>query len=149
MAPMLHSDPIPDTTLITPQAPSILVVDDNAINLKVLKAYMNKLKHPHVAAVNGLEALQIYTSSTPNTIRCVLTDISMPVMDGLESARRIREFERKEKRKPAIIIALTGLDGQEVKQEAVASGVDLYLTRPLMLKGLEKALIATGVMPKE
>jgi CheY-like chemotaxis protein len=69
----------------------------------------------------------------------------MPVMDGLESTRRIREFERDQGLKPAVVIALTGLIGQDVRQDAFSSGVDLFLTRPLVLKGLEEALTSTGL----
>ena len=69
----------------------------------------------------------------------------MPVMDGLESTRRIRAFEQAHGLPPAVIIALTGLGGSEVRQEAFASGVDLLLTRPLVLKGLVGALEATGL----
>lgn len=70
----------------------------------------------------------------------------MPVMDGLESTRRIREFERANKLEPVTVITLTGLSGQEIQQEAFVSGVDLFLTRPLALKGLVRALERTGVV---
>ncbi|KAK4208397.1 hypothetical protein QBC37DRAFT_476060 [Rhypophila decipiens] len=129
-----------------PSKQSILIVDDNAINIKILTAYMTKLKHPFVPALNGLEAMEIYTSS-PEKFRCIVTDISMPVMDGLESTRRIREFERVKKLKPVTVIALTGLSGDEIQQDAFVSGVDLFLTRPLVFKGLEKALEMTGHGP--
>ncbi|KAI1869251.1 uncharacterized protein JN550_005881 [Neoarthrinium moseri] len=123
----------------------ILIVDDNNINLKIMAAFLTKLKYTYTMAVNGLEALDIYTKA-PAEYSCVLTDISMPIMDGLESTRRIREFERSGGHKPVVVIALTGLSGPEVRENAVASGVDLFLTRPLALKGLEKALIATGLL---
>ncbi|KAK3316752.1 hsp90-like protein [Apodospora peruviana] len=122
---------------------SILIVDDNAINLKILAAYMMKLGHAHVSAMNGREAVDLYTKS-PGEFECIVTDISMPVMDGLESTRRIREFERTKKLKPVTIIALTGLSGAEIQQDAFGSGVDLFLTRPLVFKGLVQALESTG-----
>jgi CheY-like chemotaxis protein len=109
-----------------------------------MAAYLTRLKHPYTTAINGLEALQIYTSA-PDEYSCLLTDISMPVMDGLESTRRIREFELERGRKPVVVIALTGLVGSEVQQDACASGVDLFLTRPLALRGLEEALGVTGL----
>ncbi|KAK3395293.1 hsp90-like protein [Podospora didyma] len=124
--------------------PKILIVDDNAINLKILAAYMIKLGQPHSTATNGLEAVEIFTKS-PSEYSCILTDISMPVMDGLESTRHIREFERDRKLKPTVVIALTGLSGADIQQDAFVSGVDLFLTRPLVLKGLVKALESTGV----
>lgn len=69
----------------------------------------------------------------------------MPIMDGLESTRRIREFERANQLRPSIVIALTGLSGADVQQDAFASGVDLFLTRPVVLKGLVDALKVTGL----
>jgi CheY-like chemotaxis protein len=109
-----------------------------------MAAYLSKLKHPYTTAINGLEALEIYTSA-PAAYSCLLTDVSMPVMDGLESTRRIREFELAHDHKPVVVIALTGLSGADVQQDACASGVDLFLTRPLPLRGLEAALVATGL----
>lgn len=69
----------------------------------------------------------------------------MPVMDGLESTRRMRAHERASHLRPAVVIALTGLGGDDVRRDAFASGVDLLLTRPLVLRGLVGALEATGL----
>lgn len=104
-----------------------------------MAAYLTKLKYTYATAINGLEALEMYTSA-PDKYSCLLTDISMPVMDGLDSTRRIREFEAAGGLKPVVVIALTGLSGPEVRQNALASGVDLFLTRPLPLRGLKEAL---------
>lgn len=64
----------------------------------------------------------------------------MPVMNGFEASRRIREFEReyynanpstKPSWHPTTITALTGLDSTDAEQEAFASGIDLFLTKPI------------------
>ena len=73
----------------------------------------------------------------------------MPGMDGLESTRRIRNFERKRKLNPVTVITLTGLSGPDIEHDAYASGVDLFLTRPLKLQGLVDALRAAGVVKNE
>lgn len=109
-----------------------------------MAAYLTKLKYTYTTAMNGLEALEIYTKS-PGKYSCMLTDISMPVMDGLESTRQIREFENAGGHSPVAVIALTGLSGPEVRQNALASGVDLFLTRPLPLRGLREALATVGL----
>lgn len=109
-----------------------------------MAAYAAKLQHPYTTAINGLDAFEAY-SKAPADYSCVLTDISMPVMDGLESTRLIREFDRTHRRRPVAVIALTGLSGDEVRQDALASGVDLFLTRPLTLHGLEEALKTMGL----
>lgn len=69
----------------------------------------------------------------------------MPVMDGLESSRRAREFERARQLRPCKIIALTGLSGTDVQQDAFASGVDVFLTRPVTLKSVVHTLEALGL----
>lgn len=60
----------------------------------------------------------------------------MPVMDGLASTRAIRAFEREQKLTAAHIIILTGLIEDNVQKEAIASGANLFLTKPVRLKVL-------------
>lgn len=57
----------------------------------------------------------------------------MPIMDGLESARLIRKFERESHLEPVTIIAITGLATDSARHEAFASGMDVFLTRPVSL----------------
>jgi CheY-like chemotaxis protein len=64
----------------------------------------------------------------------------MPLMDGLESTRKIRQVERSENIRPATIIALTGLGSATIRREAIASGMDLFLTKPVNLKSLQQTL---------
>lgn len=69
-----------------------------------------------------------------------VVDISMPLMDGLESTRKIRQLERADNIKPATVIALTGLASATIQREAIASGMDLFLTKPVDLKSLQRTL---------
>jgi CheY-like chemotaxis protein len=70
----------------------------------------------------------------------LFADISMPVMDGLESTRAIRTFEREQKMKPANIVILTGLVSDSVREEAIISGASVFLTKPVRLKELGEIL---------
>ncbi|KAF5010445.1 hypothetical protein FDECE_3414 [Fusarium decemcellulare] len=101
--------------------PQFLLVDDNSINLR--------------ATINGLEALKTFQSD-PKRFCCVFMDINMPIMDGLESTRQIREFERENHLTPITIIAITGLATDSARNEAFASGMDVFLTRPVGLRQL-------------
>jgi CheY-like chemotaxis protein len=134
----------------TPAAsvPHVLCVDDNNINLQLLSMFMKKHKLPYQEAVNGQEALDKYiehSSGRPNKqpFDFILMDISMPVMDGLEATRRIREFEIEHKvEKKATIIALTGLASAEAQADAEASGVDIYMAKPVKFQALRPLLVS-------
>ncbi|KAG9668370.1 hypothetical protein KCU99_g8096, partial [Aureobasidium melanogenum] len=128
--------------------PHVLLVDDNPINLQLLVMFMKKHKLPYQEAVNGQEALDKYIefgSDDPNKPRFdfVLMDISMPVMNGLESTRRIREFEDEQGfEKKATIIALTGLASAEAQADAESSGVDIYMAKPVKFQALRPLLVS-------
>lgn len=85
-------------------------------------------------AANGLPASQPFTH--------ILMDLSMPVMDGLTSTRRIRALEAERAIRPAAtIIALTGLASAEAQDDALAAGINKFLVKPVKfgeLKGLLK-----------
>ncbi|KAK0384036.1 hypothetical protein NLU13_8125 [Sarocladium strictum] len=142
----------PDSnTAISPSSTTIrklLLVDDNLVNLKVLSAYMKKLGQAYDAVTNGKEAVDAYTAD-PSAFAGILMDISMPVMDGLEATRQIRAHERRAQSKPVAILALTGLASDRVHQEALESGMDVFLTRPVGLSLLKEALGAQGLLPAE
>lgn len=69
----------------------------------------------------------------------------MPIMDGLESTRLIRQHERQHHLKPALIIALTGLASSKTQQEAYGSGIDLFLSKPVPLKEIDGILASRGL----
>lgn len=123
----------------------ILIVDDNHINLKILAAYMAKLGRAYEAASNGREALEAYTR-IPDQFAGILMDISMPVMDGLEATRQIRAYERRNQWQAVTILALTGLASDSAHQEALESGVDVYLTKPVRLKVLQEVLVSVNIL---
>lgn len=142
-----------DSSPITPNPNKpirkVLLVDDNRINLHLLITYMKKAGHSFKTANNGLEALEIYKADSKpgNTTHMsdppfdfVLMDVSMPIMDGLESTRRIRAHERDNRVRPATVIALTGLASSEAQQEAFGSGVNTFMTKPVKLRELSKVL---------
>ncbi|KAJ5799048.1 uncharacterized protein N7503_006553 [Penicillium pulvis] len=115
-------------------SPLVLLVDDNSINLSLLVAFMKKLKLDYLTAQNGQEALDVFTKNS-SRVCLVLMDISMPVMDGLESTRQIRHFEGTLKpHARVVIVALTGVAQVDTQRDAMASGMDLFLTKPVRLQ---------------
>lgn len=130
----------------------VLLVDDNRVNLQLLVTYIKRSGHAFMTASNGLEALEAYKSqcgkASDNDVAIdspfdyVLMDLSMPVMDGLTSTRKIRAHERANNIKPTTVIALTGLASAQAQQEAYSSGIDTFMTKPVKLKELGKMLDA-------
>ncbi|KAK4870203.1 hypothetical protein LT330_005257 [Penicillium expansum] len=124
---------------------TVLLVEDNDINLQILVAHMKKEGYRYTIARNGLEALNTFKAH-PRKFGVVLMDISMPVMDGFESTRLIRKAEREyqntlhisaqESFTPATIVAMTGLASASAQHEAYGSGMDLFLTKPIRRKEL-------------
>lgn len=129
--------------------PRLLLVDDNLINLTLLRTYMRKRKYDIVdEAENGLEAVNRYNDSTDG-YDIIFMDISMPILDGFGASRQIRAIEASRQKSPAsdeneggkkgeqhsaLIIALTGLAGSQDQSEALSSGIDLFLTKPVSFK---------------
>ena len=122
--------------------PRILLVDDNDINLKIMVTYMRKLQCSYEVAPDGLQAYDKYRDNAERGLAFsyVLMDVSMPIMDGLSATREIRAFEREQGLPPTTIIALTGLASTKTEEEAFASGVNLFLTKPVQLKKLKGIL---------
>ncbi|KAL4747279.1 hypothetical protein BDW72DRAFT_183120 [Aspergillus terricola var. indicus] len=129
---------VPDVTAEN-DPPSVLLVEDNPINLDILVAYTKKEGWSSTIAQNGLEAFEKFQEH-PGKFALIIIDISMPVMNGFEASQRIRQFERKyfdahpelkPSWHPTTIVALTGLDSEDAQHEAFASGINVFLTKPI------------------
>ncbi|OJJ81857.1 putative sensor histidine kinase/response regulator, partial [Aspergillus glaucus CBS 516.65] len=125
---------------------SVLLVDDNDLNLQLLSVYTKKSGYDYLTAKNGFEAVETYKAQ-PGRFGVVLIDLSMPVMDGFEAARRMRRIEKQYKNKsqsepirPMIIAALTGLDSADAQKEAFGSGIDTFLIKPVKRPELQELL---------
>jgi PAS domain S-box-containing protein len=110
----------------------ILLVEDNAINAKVAMIMLQRLGHSVDTANNGREAVTAYSSRDYDVI---LMDMQMPVMDGLQATRKIRQLEYDEKRTP--IIALTANALKDDVERCVAAGMDAHLGKPFDLEELQ------------
>ncbi|KAI0202290.1 hypothetical protein F4808DRAFT_71649 [Astrocystis sublimbata] len=136
----------PENTTMGPQ-PRVLLVDDNAINLKLLTTFVKKFKLFHAEAINGLEAVNKFKEASKDgaPFDVVLMDLQMPIMNGLEATREIREYEQKQMNqnqtnRKSHIVAITGVGDDETRQEAMDAGVTEYLIKPVRLKVLQRIL---------
>ncbi|WYZ36969.1 hypothetical protein EsH8_II_000475 [Colletotrichum jinshuiense] len=131
----------------------VLLVDDNQINLKLLVMFMKKCGFSYEQAENGQEALDKFiaassasaetTASKRRRFDFVLMDISMPVMNGFEATKRIREYEREQKLQATTVVALTGLASADARRDAETSGFDVFLPKPVRFAELQKLLTAS------
>lgn len=84
--------------------PNCLIVDDNVINLRIMKMYCETRKFPYTTAVDGLQAVYKYKEAVAGIpINLILLDLQMPNCDGIEACEQIRDFEAKEGLSPAAI----------------------------------------------
>jgi CheY-like chemotaxis protein len=136
-------------------------VDDNKINLELLHTFVKRRGYGtdivHTAA-DGQAAHDMFKERSDLELApdIIFMDISMPVMDGYEATRAIRDFEggRVEikrsvtdngttvvlKPKRALIVALTGNTGAHDEAEAMDSGCDMYMTKPMSMRHVAKVL---------
>ncbi|TKA68226.1 hypothetical protein B0A55_09848 [Friedmanniomyces simplex] len=125
-----------------PGPKNLLLVDDNDINLKLLVTCARKKNCVYQSASNGLEALEIYKATallrppSQPAFDLVIMDLSMPIMDGCVATREIRAFESSSDAPRAKIMALTALGSEVARERAWASGIDVFVTKPLSVKQL-------------
>ena len=122
-----------------PGALAVLVAEDNVVNQRVVRRYLEKLGHQVEIAENGHVAM---SAVRRRPYDLVLMDIQMPEMDGLEATRAIRALEVPWSNLP--IVALTAHATDADLCTARAAGMDDYLTKPIRSEELELALSNLG-----
>ncbi|MCP4692728.1 MAG: response regulator, partial [Desulfobacterales bacterium] len=115
----------------------ILLAEDIAANRKVIRLYLKNRAVELDMAEDGKIALEKFKSRKYDV---VLMDIEMPVMNGLEATRAIRDFEKKTNAPGAPIIALTAHAFKEHQRKCFEAGCDDFLTKPLKKANLFEAL---------
>jgi signal transduction histidine kinase len=115
----------------------VLVADDNPINLKVMRALLEKQGHTVNTATCGREVLEQLETESYNLI---LMDVQMPEGNGFETTQAIRKREQAGRLEPHFIVALTARATEADKQEALDSGMDHYLSKPVPFKTLKQLL---------
>ncbi|KAH8171491.1 response regulator receiver domain-containing protein [Sarocladium implicatum] len=153
---------------------NVLIVEDNPINLRLLEAFVKRLKVRWQTAMNGRDAVKKWRSGG---FHLVLMDIMLPVMNGLEATREIRRLERVNSigvfssspgsvpddpkgelaeqdrlenltlfKSPVIVVALTASSLQSDRHEALAAGCNDFLTKPVNFPWLEQKVMEWGCM---
>eukprot|EP01119_Soliformovum_irregulare_P003169 TRINITY_DN1349_c0_g1_i3.p1 TRINITY_DN1349_c0_g1~~TRINITY_DN1349_c0_g1_i3.p1 ORF type:complete len:1891 (-),score=642.77 TRINITY_DN1349_c0_g1_i3:85-5757(-) len=134
----------------------ILCVEDNEINSRILKKMLFKLGYQEEMLTfveNGDLALKEVqrrngSSSQERRYDVVLMDVHMPVMDGMESTRRIRNDAGVLPQNQPFVIALTANAMQGDAEMCAAAGMDLHLSKPISMHGLCKAISSLDLQKK-
>lgn len=126
----------------TPSGQTVLVVDDNRVNRMVLRGLLKPYKYNVITAENGRQALQLLGELEPAKVPIlILIDCNMPVMDGYETTRRIREGEAGPNLQNIPIIAVTAnaLSGEQ--EHCIQVGMNDYLPKPIDSDALKRKLV--------
>jgi signal transduction histidine kinase/CheY-like chemotaxis protein len=119
---------------------TILLVEDNKINLRLMQKMLTTLKYSVLIANDGQEAVD-QTILHDRTIDAILMDQSMPIKDGLTASKEIRELERDGSlSKRHAIIAVTAVVSSESQSLSEAAGTDDFLAKPVSLVKLGSCL---------
>ncbi len=121
----------------------VLVVDDQATNRAILSWLLEDDGHEIIEAQDGLQAVEAYQK---NDVDIVLMDVMMPVMDGLEATKRIKEIQTDGNYVP--VIFLTALDDDKALSQCLESGGDDFLSKPYN-DAVLKAKIAAHIRIRE
>ncbi|KAI9328079.1 hypothetical protein BDR26DRAFT_1012478 [Obelidium mucronatum] len=119
----------------------VLVVDDNDINRMVLQKHLTKIGEGYISAVNGQEAYDVFMTRT-DEICMILMDLEMPILNGRDTTKKIREYEAVQNICSGIpIIAVTGNARNEQVEEARSSGMNDVLLKPFTRERLEEIIV--------
>ncbi|NDY55404.1 response regulator [Desulfovibrio sulfodismutans] len=136
----LAATPQPDPPAATRRksgTPRILIVEDVDSNRRALTVMLEKFGMRPDGAANGQEAL---AALAENDYDAVLMDVQMPVMDGVEATRRIRDGQAGQDKAAVPIIALTAYAMSGDREKFLGAGMDDYLAKPVSLQELREAL---------
>ena len=142
----------PPECVLTPR--KILLIDDSLSILKVVSRLLKLNGHTVDTASNGLLGLEkLKNTYESQDYDMVLTDLQMPVMDGIEATDRFRKFESEEIEKKGksadgsragkrlLIVGMSANSDERSKKDALETGMDYFFTKPFAYKDLEPILL--------
>ncbi|AUG06692.1 transporter substrate-binding domain-containing protein [Pseudomonas sp. S09G 359] len=116
---------------------NVLVVDDHPANRLLMCQQLGYLGHQFTAAQNGSAGFQAWRQAH---FDLVIADCNMPIMNGYELSRSIREYEQREQLPPCVVLGFTANAQPEEKQRCAEAGMNDCLFKPISLTALERQL---------
>jgi len=123
----------------------VLIVEDNLLNAKFAEAVLKKLNCTIDHATNGKKGVEMFLQ---NDYDLIPMDIQMPLMNGIEASKEIRQIENQiSTDKPVVIIAVTAFAMEHDRANCMDAGMDDYLTKPY--KPIELTNIIRKYFPED
>lgn len=120
-----------------PPGKRVLVVEDDRLDQITMRSQLETAGHDVVVVADGLQAL---AQLALGEFDCVLMDFQMPVMDGVEATKRIREAAALGQKRGIPIIAVTSCAGETYRDHFLEAGMDAYLPKPVDRQDLNAVL---------
>lgn len=117
---------------------NVLVVEDDTLTLKIQQKLIAQFGHSVKIASNGSTALDLVNE---NNFDIIFVDVEMPIMDGLELTRRIRNLEKYQGSKAVPIVVITGHKDKDYENKALSVGATVYTTKPISVPGIYQGFI--------
>jgi len=109
----------------------VLVVDDNLLIRRIVNKYAEKYGHTVFEASNGNEAIEMIQTHRPHIM---FLDIDIPIFNGFEVLRRIRQWEKEQNVPPCRIVVVTGFGNKYTKEMIIEAGADTSQEKPLNIE---------------
>lgn len=117
----------------------VLIVEDNEINMEIASLFVKRTGANVTEAWNGKEAVSLFKLHDENYFDIILMDIQMPVMDGYEATKVIRQLKRDDAKKIKIIAMSANVFSEDI-QNSINAGMNAHVGKPINLKKLYNAL---------
>lgn len=119
----------------------VLIVEDNMINVNVIRGFFKRVDIPVDIAMNGIECVKKVFKEEPDYYSIILCDLQMPLKDGFQTCREIRAWQLQNKHETRLpMVALSANVLGEVARQCQEAGYDQYLEKPLKNHKLEEVL---------
>ena len=144
LQPTLAIDEANVTTSVTTHVLNVLVVDDHPANRLLMCQQLGYLGHQFTAAQHGAAGFQAWRQER---FDLVIADCNMPIMNGYELSRSIREYEQREQLAPCVVLGFTANAQPEEKLRCAEAGMNDCLFKPISLTALEQQLARIAPQP--
>jgi signal transduction histidine kinase len=127
--------------------PTVLLVDDNVVNLRIMQMYCKTRGLPYYGAADGLQAIDVFTRHQMQAatgdrpmIELIMMDLQMPLCDGIEASRQIRLLEQQQSWPQSTLFIVTGQDSPTDRSDAKTVAAHEYFVKPVGINLLDSGV---------